>query len=79
MNGVQVDTEEVHSQCTVKLKTLASRNFDEFGKSEWICQSLTNQYIQISAFSMKMSINLHFVSAVAVRICQSFSLPKFPI
>ena len=35
-----------------------TENFDEFGKSEWIRQSLTCQFTQISAFSMKMLSNL---------------------
>ena len=53
---------------TVKPETLASGNFDEFGESKLIRQSLTNQYTQISAYSMKMPSNSpKFISSMLLQ------------
>ena len=53
---------------TVQRETFTKGKVDEFDESEWIRQSLTNQYSQISAFIMlsnrEMSSNLSkFISS----------------
>ena len=64
---------------TVQRETFTKGKVDE--SAEWIRQSLTNQYSQISAFIMlsnrqmssNSSVKVYFVKAVEVRIRQIFT------